>query len=355
MGWFSSALGLDLVTGGAASATVIGTGGAILGDPTTNAVAGTVGGKYLTDYTISSGGGSMGKKGGSSAPSVDPNVGIAQQRMAGVAERQQEWYENTMYPWLKSQTEYTNQQNDRYQSMLEQNYNYWQDYATKQAEKSNAITDSLWSRYKEKYVPVEDALIKEADEYNTSAEAERQAGLAIADTQANYLSQRRALQQNMAQYGISPTSGQYLAQQNALNVNQAAARAAAANQARNAAQELGWTKKYQVAALGQNTLNLTGSMSQNSTNTGANAANSAINSAANINQSSLSNVQNLANIGLNSYASLGNAWGNYGNLGMQVSNYNANNYWNQQSQNSSMFGSSMGMIGTVGAGIAVAI
>ena len=296
----------------------------------------------------------MGKKSASSAPAVDKSVGIAMQKMADVNERQQEWYENTAYPWLKSQTEYTNQQNDRYQSMLEQNYNYWQDYATKQADRSNAITDELWSRYKEKYVPVEDALIKEADEYNTSAEAERQAGLAIADTQANYLSQRRALQQNMAQYGISPTSGQYLAQQNALNVNQAAARAAAANQARTAAQELGWTKKYQVAALGQNTLNLTGTMSQNATNTGASAASSSINSAASINQSSLSNVQNFANIGLNSYSTMANAWGNYGNLGMQVSEYNANNYWNQQSQNANATSGIMGGVATVGSAIAVA-
>jgi hypothetical protein len=295
----------------------------------------------------------MGKK-SSSAPEVDPRVGIAMEKMADTNERQQEWYETVAYPWLKSQTEYTNQQNDRYQSMLEQNYNYWQDYATKQADRSNAITDSLWSRYKEKYVPVEDALIKEADEYNTSAEAERQAGLAIADTQANYLSQRRALQQNMAQYGISPTSGQYLAQQNALNVNQAAARAAAANQARTAAQELGWTKKYQVAALGQNTLNLTGTMSQNATNTGASAASSSINSAASINQSSLSNVQNFANIGLNSYSTMANAWGNYGNLGMQVSEYNANNYWNQQSQNANATSGIMGGVATVGSAIAVA-
>lgn len=290
----------------------------------------------------------MGKKSASSAPAVDKSVGIAMQKMADVNERQQEWYENTAYPWLKSQTEYTNQQNDRYQSMLEQNYNYWQDYATKQADRSNAITDELWSRYKEKYVPVEDALIKEADEYNTSAEAERQAGLAIADTQANYLSQRRALQQNMAQYGISPTSGQYLAQQNALNVNQAAARAAAANQARTAAQELGWTKKYQVAALGQNTLNLTGTMSQNATNTGASAASSSINSAASINQSSLSNVQNFANIGLNSYSTMANAWGNYGNLGMQVSEYNANNYWNAQQAKSNATSGILGAVTSVG-------
>ncbi len=297
----------------------------------------------------------MGKKGGSSAPSVDPRVGIAMEKMADTNERQQQWYENTAYPWLKEQTEYTNKQNDRYQEMLQQNYSYWQDYAQKQADKSNAITDEVWNRYKEKYVPVEDSLISEANQYSTNAEAERQAGLAIADTQANYLSQRRALQQNMAQYGISPTSGQYLAQQNALNVNQAAARAAAANQARNAAQELGWTKKYQVAALGQNSLNLAGTMSQNATNTGTTASSNAINSAANINQSSLSNVQNFANIGLNSYSSMANAWGNYGNLGMQVSQYNANNYWNQQNQNANASSGIVSGIATVGSAVAVAV
>ena len=297
----------------------------------------------------------MGKKSSSSAPAVDPAVGIAMNRMADINERQQKWYENTAYPWLKEQTQYTNQQNEKYQAMLTKNYDFWQNYATDQAKRSNEITDSLWNRYRTQYQPVEDALIKEASNYNTNAEAQRQAGLAVADTQANYLSQRRALQQNMAQYGLSPTSGQYLAQQNALNINQAAARAAAANQARTAAQQLGWTKKYQVAALGQNMLNLTGQMSQNASNTGAQAANNAINSAANLNQSNLGNIQNFTNIGLNSYSSMANAWGNYGKLGMDVSEYNANNYWNQQSQKSQGMASTLGAVGTIGAGVAVAI
>lgn len=290
----------------------------------------------------------MGKKSASSAPAVDPSVGIAMNRMADINDRQQTWYEETAYPWLKEQTEYTNQQNKEYQDMLKQNYDYWQNYATEQANRSNAITDTLWNRYQEKYMPVEDALIKEADEYSTPAEAERQAGLAIADTQNAYAAQRKALQQNMAQYGISPTSGQYLAQQNALNVNQAAARAAAANQARNAAQELGWTKKYQVAALGQNAMNLASNTTANSANAAASTAQSALGSAAGLNNQNLSNVQNFTNIGLNSYSSMANAWGNYGNLGMQKSEYNANNYWNAQNAKSNATSSAMSMVGALG-------
>ena len=43
------------------------------------------------------------------------------------------------------------------------------------------------------------------------------------------------------------------------------------------------------------------------------------------------NISNLANVGLQSYSALSNGWGQYGNLGMQVSNYNQN-AWAQNQQ-----------------------
>lgn len=300
----------------------------------------------------------MGKKSSSSSPAVDPSVGVAMQKQADIAERQQYWYENEMYPWLKQQTELQNTYSEADRAMAQQNYTFWQNYATDQSARLNAMSDEFYNRWKDQYRPIEDSLIADAKNYNTSAEAERQAQAAIGDYSTAYATQRQALNQQMQAYGINPTSGAYLAQNRALSLNEASAKAAAANQARQYANELGWNKKYQISALGQNYVN----SSMNAAATGSNIASSAgslaNNSLAQSNtfgQQGTQNITNLANVGLNSYQSLSNAWGQYGQLGMSVSNYNQN-AWNLNQQQSAQQAAGVGqMVGTVASVAAVAI
>lgn len=298
----------------------------------------------------------MGKKSSSSAPSIDPAVGQAMMKQAELAERQDRWMQNEIYPWLQQQTEKQNEYSEADRAMALQNYQFWQNMATEQTERANAMSDEFYNRWKENYLPIENALLADAKNYNTSAEAERQAAYAIGDATTAYAAQKQALNQQLAQYGVNPTSGAYAAQNRAMDVNQAAVRAAAANQARSAAKELGWNKQMQVAALGQQYIG----NALNATNTGTSAAGTygglagnSLNQGNTYGQQATSNITNLANVGLNSYQSLQNGWGQYGNLGMQASNYNLNAWNAQQQAQSQQFGAIGNFLGTVG-GAAIA-
>ena len=301
----------------------------------------------------------MGKKsGGTTNVQADPSVGKAQLKMAEVAEREQDWYENEMYPWLVNQTQESNRQLDEDRQMYQQNYDFWQKYATDNADKWNERADEYYDRWKNSYVPVEDALLSDAARYNEGAEAERQAQLAYGDSATAYAQQRQAQNMQLQQYGINPTAGAYRGQTNAMALQQAAIQAQAATQARQAANELGWNKNMQLAALGQNyAQNALGAAGQGtSTATGVGGlANSSLAGAGQATQSALGNTQNLANIGLSSYQSLGNAWGNYGNLGMQLSNFNLQQAQaNAQAKQASSQGVGA-MVGSIATTAAVAI
>lgn len=300
----------------------------------------------------------MGKKSSSSAPAIDPSVGIAMEKQAAIAQQQQDWYENEMYPWLKEQTEKQNEYAEYDRLQAQKNYEFWQNLAQQQTDKANAMQDEFYNRWKENYLPIENSLLADAKNYNTSAEAERQAALAIGDAQTAYSAQKQALGQQLQAYGVNPTSGVYQAQNRAMDVNQAAVRAAAANQARQAATELGWNKKLQVAGLGQQYIGnamSAGGLGTSAGGTFGGLASNSLQQSSGFGQLGTANISNLANVGLQSYQALGNAWGNYGNMGMNVSNYNMN-AWNAQQQANAQASAGIGSaIGSVATTAAVAL
>ena len=228
------------------------------------------------------------------------------------------------------------------------NAEWWQNYAQTNADKLNEKADWYFDRFKNEFAPIEDSLIKDLERYNEGAEAERQAGYAIGDIASAFASQRRSNNMRAQAYGINPTSGAYQAQQRAMDLQQASLSAAAANQARNAAQQLGWNKKLQVAGLGDKYIGAAQGMYQTgnqSASTGGALSQNAANQSAALGGVGFSNAQAMANIGLQSYGALQNAWGNVANTGMQA--------WQAQQQiqsanNASQSGMIGGVIGTVG-------
>lgn len=290
----------------------------------------------------------MGKK-SSSSTSLPPEYGEAMKKQAEVAERQQVWYETEMYPWLKEQTEISNKNADADRAFNQANAKWWQDYAKTQSDKQNAIADTYYDRWKNTYVPVENELLADVAKYKDGVEAERQAGYAIGDLASQFATQRQANKMRAEAYGLNPTSGAYQAQQNAMAIQQAGMQAAAANQARNAAQQLGWNKKMQLAQLGQGYIGATqgmyGTANQTASSVGSLAQN-AINSASNNSQTAMGNVSNFANIGLQSYQSMGNAWGNVANTA--ISGYQAQQQAQaaQQANKNDMMGTIIGAAST---------
>ena len=190
----------------------------------------------------------MGKK--SSSTKIPASVGEAMKQQAAVAQQQQDWMENEMFPWLQEQANISNENAEKDREFNQANAEWWQNYAQENADKLNEKADWYFDRFQNTYAPIEDSLIKDMERYNDGVEAERQAGYAIGDIASSFATQRRSNAMRAQAYGINPTSGAYQAQQRAMDLQQASLSAAAANQARNAAQQLGWQKKLQVAGLG---------------------------------------------------------------------------------------------------------
>ena len=296
----------------------------------------------------------MGKK-SSKAVAPDPAIGQAMQKQAEIMERQQQWYENTIYPWLKQQTNLQNEYAQEDRLFQQDNARWWKDYYQAQSDKQNARSDELYERYQKYYKPVEDQLIEEANKYNTSAEAQKQAQTALDTTAGQYNQQRQALAMRMGAYGINANDGLYAEQARASGINEAAAKAQAANQARQSAIDLGWQKQLQLSQLGSgylgNSLNFS-NMSNTVGSTGASATSNAIGQASALGQLGTQNITQTANIGLNSYQNMSNAWGQYGQMGQQVTNYNqqvANAKAQQKAANSAGIGQAVGTVASVAA------
>lgn len=293
----------------------------------------------------------MGKKSSSSAPAVPREVGVAMEKQAAVAERQQQWWEDEVYPWYKDSTEKQNALQEKLVNSSLADAEWWRDYTKTQTDKANAIRDEYYDHWKNDYKPIENQLISDAQKFNTDAYAEQQAQAAIGDVASQYANQRQQTALNMSKYGIDPSSGQFMGQMNALGINQAAATAAASNAARQAAVQLGWDKNLQLANLGIQyagiTNNATSGVNQ-SAGTGGTGTNNSMGMASNSSTQQLSNIGGLATTGLQSYQTLSNAWGQYGNMAMDQYKGQLSAWQAQQQANASRSNGIMGAIGTIG-------
>lgn len=290
----------------------------------------------------------MGKK--SSKVRIPAEIGQAMKKQADVAQQQQDWMENEMFPFLQEQAQIANDNANKDREFNQANAEWWQNYAQTNADKLNEKADWYFDRFQNTYAPIEDQLVADAAKYNDGVEAERQAGYAIGDISSAFATQRRNNAMRAQAYGVNPTSGAYQAQQRAMDLQQASLSAAAANQARNAAQQLGWNKKMQLAGLGSQYIGAAQGMYQTgnqTASTGGGLSQNAANQSSTLGQVGFNNAGQLANIGLQSYGSLQNAWGNVANTGLQAWQAQQQIQSANQASNASMTGSALGAIGTV--------
>lgn len=270
-----------------------------------------------------------GGKGGSSAPSADPAVGRAQERMATLAEKQYEDFTSKIWPALEKQTQ---TQLDMSNKVQQQQYDI--------TEKQSALGDEQLARFKKYGYPLQEDIFEQAKTAGSEQEQEQQSSAALSDVKSQFAAAKANTARNMQSYGIDPTSGAYRGQDNANQIMEAATGSAAATRARNAAIQLGWAKKMDASALAQ------GQYGNQATATGLslNAGNAALASGA--------MGTNAINAQGNSYvqgtgAAMG-GWNQIGQLGNQkyatdVSAYNASQ---QASATSSAgIGAAVGAIG----------
>lgn len=132
-----------------------------------------------------------------------------------------------------------------------------------------------FNRLKTVFWPVENELVKDAQEYDTPARREAEAAKASADVTSAFEATRQANNRGMMRLGVNPGSNRFQSTQSQLALGEAAAKAGSANAARNAIEQQGWSRRMDVTALGKG---LPG-VSATAASTAVGAGNSAVNAA----------------------------------------------------------------------------
>lgn len=180
----------------------------------------------------------MFKKGGSSAPKQDPNVGKAAMKQAELGEQ-----------WLKFAQEQFGVANERQkeQDVLANQVTQQQLDASKQAQ-GWATTDR--NRYENTFVPLQNEFIDQANNWDSAERQQQVASEAKADVLNNASQQRGATQRQMSGMGVNPTSGRYAGVDRAGENATALAAAGAQNQSRNTVRNQAMSLKGDAINLG---------------------------------------------------------------------------------------------------------
>lgn len=181
------------------------------------------------------------------------------------------------------------------------------------AQKQIQAADDSLAYQQGTFRPVEQKLASDALAYDTPARREAAAAAASADVQTNADAQQQATMRDLERTGAAPNSGRVMAMRGMQDIATAAAKAGAANVARNQVESMGTAKLADVANLGRNIASNQVAQLQS----GVQAGNSATGAAATGNAVNMSGVpimqQGFAGAS-NSLASAGSIYGSLGNL-----------------------------------------
>jgi hypothetical protein len=273
-----------------------------------------------------------GKGGGGSAPAPDPNIGLAQMKLAEISEEYLNSWKTEVWPAMKEAT-------------LKQEVRADEQFALdKEMQlKQIAASDIAMKEYQEKGTPLREALYKEAAAAGGKEDIAKQAALAVGDVKSQFGLQADQASRQMKAYGIDPTSGKFQSQARTAGIMEAATTAAAATKARDAAQQLGWAKKMDAAALAQ------GQFGNQASSTGL--ALQAGQQALGAGQTTVGNYGALGSSMGQAYGGTMQGWGQVGQLGVQKYNADVNAYSAQQQANaagSAGLGSAIGGLAGIG-------
>lgn len=111
------------------------------------------------------------------------------------------------------------------------------------------LSEDQWARYLETYAPLEDAYVKEAQNYGSIANQNKAAGQAAAANAAAYGTARERLARNP---GMNQSEQTFLQEQNRINLAEAAGSATAQNTARDKIIDTGNARMTDAISLGKN-------------------------------------------------------------------------------------------------------
>jgi len=107
------------------------------------------------------------------------------------------------------------------------------------------------TRYEELYQPLEDKMVKEANEYDTPERRQQAMGAAQSEVATQFDAQRENAQRELEAYGIDPSSTRYAALDIGVRTSQAAAQAAAGTMASNRVEDTGRALRQDAINIGK--------------------------------------------------------------------------------------------------------
>lgn len=276
----------------------------------------------------------MGSKGSSApAPAADPRVGEAAMKNIELGEQ-----------WLgfaRQQFDEGNVRQDRTDALTRQVI----DQQMQTQDRANAWAAEDRARTKGTFQPLEDAFIREANDYGSQERQDHAAaevGTAVAQQRSN---QQAATYRDMARMGINPSSAKFQATQRGNDTVTALSAAGQMNSARQAVRDRALQLRADALNIGKGLASSTAA----AYGVGLNAGNSAVGNNASANQQWNANNQVMQQ-GL-----AGNMQGNSSGGGLLATNYSQQLQATQlNNQNAQAGASGFGQIVGIGSGLAVA-
>lgn len=191
------------------------------------------------------------------------------------------------------------------------------------------IADDYWNYQKDTFRPLEMGLVQQASEYDTQARRDSEAAKAVSGVQSQMDATQQQQQRSLARMGVNPSSGKFAALANQTSLTGAAAKAGAANKARNDIETKGFAMQMDASGLGRN-------LATNQT-AAANSALSQGNSGVANSQVPIGIANQATNMMSGAYGSMSGALGNSANQVLNIGNIQAKNFYDSQN-----FGMQMG-------------
>jgi hypothetical protein len=180
-----------------------------------------------------------GGKGGGSAPNPNPGMIRAAEASEKVGMRQAEIAEDTL--------SFYKQQYADMKPLLEQITKSEMDTMAANQKRADEYAEYERSTFR----PVEQRLVKDAEEYSTVANQEKLASAAASDLSQAYSNTRDQSNRSLSRLGVNPNSNRFAALNNQLSLDQAANTAGAMTKARSDADNLGFARRMDVTGLGR--------------------------------------------------------------------------------------------------------
>lgn len=177
---------------------------------------------------------------------------------------------------------------------------------------------------KSTFRPLEKGIVADAQNYDTQARRDSEAGKAIADVTQGFSAARDQSARNLSRMGVDPNSGRALALSNTLDIDQASNMAGAAAKARNMVETTGFARKMDAASLGRGLASAQSTAAGLGLNAGSSALGSTGVGLASMNSGNQVMQQGFSGAG-QGLSSAGNMFGNIANVNAQTSAANSSN------------------------------